>query len=84
MSLPWAIQEIHLPAEETKGQQRRSIFNEDPWALRKCHQCHENFIPTPANNDFDFCSGDCRLSCSILRHTKKQQRSQQQQGRKKK
>ncbi|CAM9783914.1 unnamed protein product [Ectocarpus sp. 4 AP-2014] len=41
MSLPWAIQEIHLPAEEAKGQQRRSIFNEDPWALRKCHQCHE-------------------------------------------
>lgn len=41
MSLPWAIQDIHLPAEETKGQQRRSIFNEDPWALRKCQQCHE-------------------------------------------
>ncbi|CAN0474645.1 unnamed protein product, partial [Hapterophycus canaliculatus] len=29
----------------------------------------QNYIPSSANNDFQFCSGDCRLSCSILRHS---------------
>lgn len=30
----------------------------------------QNFLPSPPHNDVDFCSGDCRFSCSIMRHTK--------------
>jgi len=34
------------------------------------------FIPSPPNNDVEFCSGDCRFSCSILRHSKKAKNQQ--------
>eukprot|EP00752_Nemacystus_decipiens_P013063 g11553.t1 len=62
---------------------RHNAFQQEKWALRSCHQCHMNFLPAPPNHDVEFCSGDCRFSCSIMRHTKaKKMKKQAQAGRK--
>ncbi|CAM9193212.1 unnamed protein product [Ascophyllum nodosum] len=43
-------------------------WQENKWALRQCTHCRENFIPS--TDELEFCSGDCKMSFSLLRQSR--------------
>ncbi|CAM9616791.1 unnamed protein product [Sphacelaria rigidula] len=65
-SQPWSIPSGGggPGSQPPSGRQQQQTRPENQWVFRKCNHCNENFLPT---DDPDFCSGECRISCSVLR-----------------